>query len=92
MAIGCGVSMFVLFFLRASSGLEEKYFFLEMIPFTALMINSIYAYDTKDFKKISHIFAGLFYIALPISLSPLFVMDESHFDTSMMICFLIMVW
>lgn len=60
---------------------------LLLIPVSAVLFSS---YD--DFDRFGSIFAGLMYIALPIALSPMMVMDGDVFDGWLLLSFFIVIW
>ena len=46
----------------------------------------------EHFEDLSIIYTGLLYIALPITLSPLIMMDGEIYDGWLMLCFFLMIW
>ena len=53
----------------------------------------VYARDKSQFRLFSNIYAGLFYIAIPLALSNLIVFDrEGHFSGLLMVCFFCIIW
>lgn len=60
---------------------------LLMIPFTLPFLPS-----REGFGDLAVIYAGLLYIALPISLSPMLVMDGEIFDGWLLLSFFILIW
>lgn len=60
---------------------------LLLIPVSCVLLSS---YD--EMEHLSSIYSGLLYIALPISLSPMLVMDGDVFDGWMLLSFIILIW
>jgi len=60
---------------------------LLLIPVSAVLFSS---YD--EFESFGSIFAGLLYIALPVALSPMMVMDGEVFDGWLLLSFFIIIW
>lgn len=60
---------------------------LLLIPVAAVLFG-----DKENFGDVGVIYGGLLYIALPISLSPLVVMDGNVFDGWMLLSLFILVW
>ena len=60
---------------------------LMLIPASCLLLPSL-----DGFADIAYIYAGLLYIALPISLSPLIMMDGEVFDGWLMLSLFILIW
>lgn len=61
--------------------------FLLLIPVAAVLFG-----DKENFGDVGVIYGGLLYIALPISLSPLVVMDGNVFDGWLLLSLFILVW
>lgn len=61
--------------------------FLLLLPVAVLLFG-----DRENFSDIEVIYGGLLYIALPISLSPLIVMDGNVFDGWLLLSMFILVW
>lgn len=62
-------------------------FCLLLIPVTSLFLPS-----REGFGDLTYIYAGLLYIALPISLSPMLVMDGEVYDGWLLLSFFILIW
>ena len=60
---------------------------LLLIPASCLLLPS-----REGFGDLSYIYAGLLYIALPVSLSPLLMMDADVFDGWLLLSFFILIW
>lgn len=92
LAIAAAVIMFVLVFLNRAFQFPGKFLSLTMVPVIILMISSLYAKDRKEFKRLSHIYTGLLYIAAPLSLVNLIAFKEGEFNAVMLLCFFVIIW
>ena len=92
LAIATAVIMFVLVFLNRAFQFPGKFLSLTMVPIIILMISSLYAKDRKEFKRLSHIYTGLLYIAAPLSLVNLIAFKEGEFNAVMLLCFFVIIW
>jgi len=92
LAIAAAVIMFVLVFVSCAFHVPGKFLSLTMVPIIILMISSLYAKDRKDFKRLSHIYTGLLYIAAPLSLVNLIAFKGGDFHAVMLLCFFVIIW
>ena len=92
LAIAAAVIMFVLVFLSRAHIVPGKYISLTMVPVIILMISSLYAKDRKEFKRLSHIYTGLLYIAAPLSLVNLIAFNDGEFNAVMLLCVFVIIW
>ena len=92
LAIAAAVIMFVLVFLNRAYQFPGKFLSLTMVPVIILMISSLYARDRKEFKRLSHIYTGLLYIAAPLSLVNLIAFKDGEFNALMLLCFFVIIW
>lgn len=60
---------------------------LLLIPASCLLLPSL-----EGFGELTYIYAGLLYVALPVSLSPLIMMDGEVFDGWLMLSLFILIW
>jgi len=66
-----------------------------VLPFLALLlipVTSLFLPSREGFADLTYIYTGLLYIALPITLSPLLVMDGDVYDGWMLLSFFILIW
>ncbi len=75
------------FYGWALSWLALPFGMLLLIPASCLLLPSL-----DDFSELGAIYTGLLYIALPISLSPMLVMDGEVFDGWLLLSFFILIW
>ena len=92
LAIAAAVIMFVLVFLTRAFQFPGKFISLTMVPVIILMISSLYAKDRKEFKRLSHIYTGLLYIAAPLTLVNLIAFKGGEFNAVMLLCFFVIIW
>ncbi|MBR4133018.1 MAG: phosphatidate cytidylyltransferase [Bacteroidales bacterium] len=92
LAIIAGCIMFVLVFLNCAFHVSGKFLSLTMVPIIILMISSLYAKDRADFKRLSHIYTGLIYIAAPLSLANLIAFQGGEFNALLLLCFFVIIW
>jgi phosphatidate cytidylyltransferase len=92
LAIIAGCIMFVLVFLNCAFHVSGKFLSLTMVPIIILMISSLYAKDKSDFRRLSHIYTGLLYIAAPFSLANLIAFQGGEFNALLLLCFFVIIW
>ena len=93
LATAAGVILFVMAFLVYSQLIPMRFICLGIIPVLGIMITSLYVHEKTDFRLFSNIYAGLFYIAIPLVLSNLIVFDkEGSFSGLLMVCFFCIIW
>lgn len=92
LAIVAGVVLFVLIFCAMAFDMTPKMTALALVPVIILMITSLYTKDKSEFAKFSHIYTGLMYIAIPLSMAPFIMFGNDEFDGMPMLCFFILIW
>ena len=92
LAIVAGVILFLLMFFVCGFGLPYKYVFVGIIPILAVMATSLYVKDKSEFDLFSHVYTGLLYIAIPLSLSNLIAFHGGSFDGTLLLSFFIIIW
>lgn len=93
LAILAAISLFTILFLTQSYHLPSRYVGLAMIPVFIVMINSLYTKDKEEYGKLSNIYTGLLYIAVPIALSNLIAFDKAgNFSGRLLLDFFIIIW
>ncbi len=92
LAILAGCIMFILVFLNCAFHVSGKFLGLTMVPVIILMISSLYAKDRADFKRLSHIYTGLLYIAAPLTLANLIAFQGGEFNALLLLCFFVIIW
>jgi phosphatidate cytidylyltransferase len=92
LATVAGVILFVLIFCAMAYNMTPKLTALALVPVIIIMATSIYTKDRSDFSKFSHIYTGLLYIAIPLSMAPFIMFGNDEFDGMPMLCFFIIIW
>ncbi len=93
LAIASGIIFFALLFCFFSYRIPAKLISLGMIPVTATMLSLLFDKDRKGrLKDFSHIFTGLVYIAVPLSLSTFIALKDGSFSCILLICFFVIIW
>ena len=84
--------LFILVFLIKAYSLPLKYLAISMLPIFVVMANSLYTKDKSEFWKHSHIYSGLLYIAIPVSLLNVIVFHNGQFNGLMLLSLFIIIW
>ncbi len=87
-----GCILFSIVFLSCAFKVSGKYLSLIMVPVIILMVSSLYAKDRSDFKRLSHIYTGLLYIAAPFSLANIIAFQRGEFNALLLLCFFVIIW
>lgn len=87
-----GVAAFLFVACHRFYGLDIHWLILVLLPLLLIHVTAIFSDERDDFGNISYIYAGLLYIALPITLSPFIVMDGNVFDGWLLLSFFILIW
>ena len=73
-------------------GVDARFICLLLLPMLLIPVTAVFLGVREDFQDIALVYAGLLYIALPISLSPFIMMDGPVFDGWLMLSFFIVIW
>ena len=93
LAIASGIIFFALLFCFFRYGIPAKLISLGMIPITATMVSLLFDKAGKGrLMDFSHIFTGLVYIAVPLSLSTFIALKDGSFSCILLICFFVIIW
>lgn len=93
LAILSAVFLFVLLFVMQAYHLQLRFVALAMVPVFIVMINSIYLKDKSEYDKLSNIYTGILYIAIPLALSNLIAFDKAgNFSGLLLIDFFVIIW
>ena len=87
-----GAAAFLLVACHCFYGWDLRWLLLALFPLLLIPVTAIFLPLREDFGDLTYIYAGLLYIALPISLSPLLVMDGEVFDGWLLLSFFILIW
>ena len=63
-----------------------------LLPLLLIPVSCVLLSPYDEFEQLGSIYAGLLYIALPISLAPALVMDGEVFDGWLMLSFIMIIW
>ncbi len=70
-----------------------RFIILAFVPLFAVMINSLYVEDKKDFSKFANIYTGILYIGVPWTLLNFAAFDSAYrFNGRMLLCMFIIIW
>ena len=87
-----GILAFLLVAAHCFFGLDARWIFFSLLPLLLIPMTSVFHGVPEDFSDLAFVYAGLLYIALPISLSPFVMMDGDVFDGWLMLSFFIVIW
>ena len=87
-----GATAFLLVACHFFYGWDLRWLTLALVPLLLIPVTSLFLPRQDDFGDITVLYAGLLYIALPISLSPMLVMDGEMFDGWLLLSFFILIW
>lgn len=91
-AILTAAAAFVLTACHYFYGLGLHYLCLCIFPLLLIPVTSVFYGVRDDFQDLGLIYLGLLYIAAPICLSPILVMDGEIYDGWMLLSFFIIQW
>ena len=93
LAILAGIILFAILFASSTYHIPMRFIALVMIPVFIVMISSLYVRDKEEYGKLSNIYTGLLYIAVPIALGNLIAFDKAgNFSGNLLLCFFIIIW
>ena len=92
MTIISGVSLFLLVFAWRQFGIYPALIGLAVIPLMATMISVLFSNERQQVDTFSHLFCAYLYIAAPLSLTNLAVIDGDDFRGVLLICFFLIIW
>ena len=84
--------VFTFTFCQLAFGLDPRWKALAILPLLLIPILSIFDKYRKNFADISLIYAGLMYIALPVSLVPYLVFKDGFFSGKLLLSLFIIIW
>ena len=93
LSVATGIIIFAVTFLVHAKLIPARFICVTIIPVIGIMITSLYTKEKADFRLFSNIYAGLFYIAIPLALANAIVFDkEGNFSGLLMVCFFCIIW
>ena len=87
-----GAAAFLLVACHCFFGWDIRWLVAALIPLLLIPFSCPLLPNHDDFGDLAYIYVGLLYIALPISLSPLVMMDGEVFDGWFLLSLFIMIW
>ena len=87
-----GAAAFLLVACHCFFGWDIRWLLAALIPLLLIPFSCPFLPNHDDFGDLAYIYVGLLYIALPISLSPLVMMDGEVFDGWFLLSLFIMIW
>lgn len=87
-----GSFAFILISAHCFWGLEPRYLALILLPLLLIPFACMVTGVREDFQDVSLIYAGLLYVALPISLLPFIMMDGDIFNGWPLLSLFILIW
>ena len=87
-----GAAAFIFVAAHCFYGLDLRWLAAALIPLLLIPFSCPFLSSHEHFGDLGYIYAGLLYIALPISLSPLLMMDGEVFDGWFLLSLFIMIW
>lgn len=88
-----GITAFLLVGVYCFYGnVDLRWLTLILIPLLLIPVSCLFLPSREGLGDLGYIYAGLLYIALPISLSPLLMMDGEVYDGWFLLSLFIMIW
>lgn len=87
-----GAAAFLLVAGHFFYGWDLRWLVLALLPLLLIPFTVPFLPSREGFSDLAIIYAGLLYIALPICLSPMLVMDGEVFDGWLLLSFFILIW
>ena len=87
-----GAAAFLLVACHFFYGWDIRWLILVLLPLLLIPATALFLPSREGFGDLSYIYAGLLYIALPISLSPMLVMDGEVYDGWLLLSLFILIW
>jgi phosphatidate cytidylyltransferase len=87
-----GAAAFLLVACHFFYGWDIRWLVLVLLPLLLIPATALFLPSHEGFGDLSYIYAGLLYIALPVSLSPMLVMDGEVFDGWLLLSLFILIW
>ena len=93
---GLGICAALLAYLAVSAhvfyAVDIRWISLAFLAMLLIPVSVIFVRNHADFVDIAYIYTGLLYIALPVTLLPLIMMDGEVFDGWLLLSFFIVIW
>ena len=92
LAIVAAVLFDVTILARLANGIDPRWTAIAILPLALIPVLCIFDKDHSDFDRVSLVYAGLLYIALPVSLAPYLVIRDGFFDGTLLLSLFIIIW
>lgn len=92
LALLSAIAFFTAAFLACSYGISAKWLAAAILPMVAMVASSIHCITKEDFFKFAFLYAGMLYIALPVSGANLLIFKDGEFDGSLLLGLLGLIW
>ena len=92
LATAASIIALVAVFGNIGYGTDIRWIAVSLLLICLSPVFCIFDSDHKDFDAIALVYAGLLYIALPVSLAPHLVIRDGFFDGTLMLSLFIIIW
>lgn len=92
LALLCAISLFASAFLFCCYGIPAKWLAVAILPLVAMVASSIHFITKENFFNFAFLYAGLLYVALPVSGANLLLFNNGEFNGLLLLCFLGLIW
>ena len=73
-------------------GTDPRWMAAALLPLALIPVSCIFDREHSDFDRVSLVYSGLLYIALPVSLVPHLVVRDGFFDGTLLLSLFIIIW
>ena len=91
-AISAGVAEFGLLFSFYNWGIDLHFVALPLSLLMAVPISAVFSHEHAHMDDYAYIFAGILYIAIPLTLSNVIALRDGGFSARLLLCFFILIW
>ena len=92
LAIAAGVAEFMLLFSHFNWNLDPHFVALPLTLLMAIPVAAVLSKDHLHMADIAYVFAGILYIAIPLTLSNLIAFKGGSFSARLLLCFFVLIW
>ena len=92
LGLATGALAFILVAGHCFYGWDLRWLVTALIPLLLIPVSCLLLSSREGFADLTYIYAGLLYIALPVCLSPLLMMDGEVFDGWLLLSLFILIW
>ena len=91
-AIAAAALMFMFVLFWRMDRMDPEWTALAILPLLAIPVSFIFRKDHTDFGMISYLYAGILYIALPLTLTPFMVIQGGEFNGFVLLSIFVIIW